>query len=162
MKPTHAVALALFATFSPSASAEDSLRPLDTRTRCISLFRECLVLIEKKDVDGIFSIIADGGGAGFKIFPDSPPREGELKDVGKFFEKNFRFNASTIKSKFNEILFSEMVTTDKSVSIKNKSTDEIIAGKLHSIKIKLPKPDVTAELRCVEVAGRLYWVPFGW
>ena len=165
MKPTHILALAVFAIFSPTALAEDALRPLDTRTRCIVLFRECLVLIEKKDVDGIFPIIADGGASDFKIFPDSPPRKGdlmnELKNVEKFFKKNFRYPA-TIKDNFNEILFSEKVTTDKSISIKNTATDETIDGILHSIKIKLPEPDGTAELRFVEVAGRLYWVPFGW
>ena len=160
MKPTHILALALFAMFSPSALAEDSLRPLDTRTRCISLFRECLVLIEKKDIDGIFPIIADGGASDFKISFDPPPLEG-AKDVEGFFRKNFRINASTIKSKFNEILLSEAVTTDK-ISIKNAATDEIIDGKLHSMKIKLPELDGTGELRFVEVAGRLYWVPFGW
>jgi hypothetical protein len=160
MKPTHILALALFAMFSPSALAEDSLRPLDTRTRCISLFRECLVLIEKKDIDGIFPIIADGGASDFKISFDPPPLEG-AKDVESFFRKNFRINASTIKSKFNEILLSEAVTTDK-ISIKNAATDEIIDGKLHSMKIKLPELDGTGELRFVEVAGRLYWVPFGW
>jgi hypothetical protein len=160
MKPTHILALALFAMFSPSALAEDSLRPLDTRTRCISLFRECLVLIEKKDIDGIFPIIADGGASDFKISFDPPPLEG-AKDVESFFRKNFRINASTIKSKFNEILLSEAVTTDK-ISIKNAATDEIIDGKLHSMKIKLPELDGTGELRFVGVAGRLYWVPFGW
>lgn len=161
MKPTHILAFALVAMSSPLALAEDSLPPLDTRTSCISLFRECLVLIEKKDVDGIFPIIADGGASGFRISIDPPPLEGE-KDVERFFRKNFRINASTIKSKFNEILLSEAVTTDKSVSIKNAATDEIIDGKLHSIKIKLPELDGTGELRFVEVAGRLYWVPFGW
>ena len=165
MKPTHILALALFAIFYPSALAEDAPLLLDTRTRCIVLFRECLVLIEKKDVDGIFPIIADGGASDFKIFPDSPPQDGglrdELKDVDKFFEKNFRYPA-TIKDKFNEILFSEVVTTDKSVSINNTATDEIVDGILHSIKIKIPEGDITTELRFVEVAGRLYWVPFGW
>lgn len=147
--------------FSPSALAEDSLRPLDTRTRCISLFRECLVLIKKKDIDGIFPIIADGGASDFKISIDPPPLEG-AKDVESFFRKNFKINASTIKSKSNEILLSEAVTTDESVSVKNAATDEIIDGKLHSMQIKLPELDGTAELRFVEVAGRLYWVPFGW
>ena len=160
MKPTHILALALFAIFSPSALAEDALCPLDTRTRCISLFRECLVLIEKKDIDGIFPIIADGGASDFKISIDPPPLEG-AKDVERFFRKNFRINTSTIKNKFNEILLSEAVTTDK-ISIKNAATDEMIDGKLHSMKIKLPELDGTGELRFVELAGRLYWVPFGW
>ena len=43
---------------SPAVLADDSFRPLDTRKRCIVLFRECLVLIDKKDVNGIFEIIA--------------------------------------------------------------------------------------------------------
>jgi hypothetical protein len=83
------------------------------------------------------------------------------KDVERFFRKNFRINTSTIKNKFNEILLSEAVTTDK-ISIKNAATDEMIDGKLHSMKIKLPELDGTGELRFVELAGRLYWVPFGW
>ena len=161
MKRAHAVTLALFAMFSPPALAEDPLRPLDTRTRCIVLFRECLIMIEKKDFDGLFPIIADGAASGFKIFPEPPPREGELKDLDKFFEGNFK-NAAAIKDNFDKILFSESVTTDDAASIKNTATDEVVEGELHSIKIKLPERDAIGELRFVEADGRLYWVPFGW
>ena len=161
MKRALAVTLALFSIFSPPALAEDPLRPLDTRTRCIVLFRECLVLIEKKDFDGLFPIIADGAASSFKIFPEPPPQEGELKDLDKFFQENFK-NAAAIKDNFNKILFSEAVTTDNSASIKNTTTDKTAEGKLHSIKIKLPERDAIGELRFVEVDERLYWVPFGW
>ena len=34
------------------------------------LFRECLVLIDNKDVNGIFKLIADGGGTDFRVTPD--------------------------------------------------------------------------------------------
>ena len=71
MKPTHTlVAVAALSLCSPTVLAEDSFRPLDTRTRCIVLFRECLVLIDKKDVNGIFKIVADGGATNFKLTPD--------------------------------------------------------------------------------------------
>ena len=62
-KTSQLLPLVLFLC-SSAVRAEDTFRPLDKKTRCIVLFRECLVLIDKKDVNGIFRIIADGGEPG--------------------------------------------------------------------------------------------------
>ena len=62
MKSTHTfISVAALFLCSTTAFADDMLQPLDTRTRCIVLFRECHVLIDQKDIDGIFKIVADGG-----------------------------------------------------------------------------------------------------
>ena len=154
---------------SPVVLAEDSFRPLDTRTRCIVLFRECLVLIDNKDVDGIFQIIADGQASGFRRYPDldslSPDLKRELEDVDRFFNKNFKA-ASLLKRTFNEIQFSELVTAEESVSVTNTSNDNKDEAKLHSIKIKIKDLDTDrheiGELRFVQIADEIYWVPIGW
>ena len=79
MRPIHTLALvtAILLT-SIDVSADDMFQPLDTRTRCIVLFRECLVLIDQKDVDGVFEIIADGGASDFKLYPDPDSLSPEL------------------------------------------------------------------------------------
>jgi hypothetical protein len=154
---------------SPALLAEDSFRPLDTRTRCIVLFRECLVLIDKKDVDGIFQIIADGQASGFRLYPDldslSPDLKRELEDVNRFFNKNFKA-ASLLKRNFNKIQFSELVTAKESVSVTNTATDKEDEATLHLIKIKIRIPDTDrdeiVELRFVQIADNLYWIPVGW
>ena len=173
MKPTHTlVGVAALSLCSPAVLAEDSFRPLDTRTRCIVLFRECLVLIDKKDIDGILPIIADGQGASnFKLYPDpnslSPDLKRELQDVDKFFKQNFK-NVATLKGTFNKILFSKLVTAKEPVSVRNTANDKEDEATVHSIKITIPdmdgriSSDDTGELRFVEIADRLYWVPFGW
>ena len=154
---------------SSTLLAEDSFRPLDTRTRCIVLFRECLVLINKKDVNGIFKIVADGKATNFKLTPDpdsfSPKLKEELQDVNRFFNRNFR-SASLLERNFNKIHFSELVTAKKSVSVTNTATDKEDEAILHSIKIKITIPDTDrdeiVELRFVQIADEIYWVPIGW
>lgn len=170
MNPAHTlVAVAALFLCTPAALAEDSFRPLDTRTRCIVLFRECLVLIENNDANGIFQIVADGGASGFKLYPDldslSPDLKRELQDVNGFFKHNFR-SAPLLKRTFNKIQFSELVTEDDPVSVTNSANDRKDEAKLHSIKIKIPIPDTDrheiGELRFVEIADRIYWIPIGW
>ena len=171
MKPTHLlVTIGALLLCSPAVSAEDSFRPLDTRTRCIVLFRECLVLIDKKDVNGIFASIADGGqSASFKMYPDvdslSPDMKRELEDVNGFFKKNFK-TAPLLKRAFDEMQFSELVTANELVAVINSANDEKTKAKLHTIKMKVRIPDTTrhevAKLRFVQIKDSLYWVPFGW
>ncbi|MDA7923088.1 hypothetical protein N9B50_01270 [bacterium] len=170
MKPAHTLlALAALSLCSPEVFAQDSFRPLDTRTRCIVLFRECLVLIDKKDVNGIFQVIADGGASDFKLSPDpdslSPDLKRELQDVNGFFKHNFR-SAPLLNRTFNKIQFSELVTAKESVSVTNTATDKKAEAKLHSIKIKITIPDTdrdkTVELRFVQIADKIYWIPIGW
>ena len=168
MKPTQTfVAVVALSLCSHEVLAEDSFRPLDTRTRCIVLFRECLVLIDKKDVNGIFQVIADGGASDFKLYPDPnalpPDLKRELQDVDEFFTHNFK-NAPAIKRTFNDILFSDLVTAKESVAVKNTGNDKKDQATLHSIEIKIPDIDRRdfTELRFVEIADKIYWVPFGW
>ncbi len=165
------LALAALSLCSPAVFAQDSFRPLDTRTRCIVLFRECLVLIDKKDANGIFQVVADGGapGSGFKLFPDldslSPDLKQELQDVDRFFKRNFK-SAPLIKRTFDKIQFSELVTDDEPVTVTNTASDKKDEAKLHSIKIKIPIPDTDrheiGELRFVQIADKIYWIPIGW
>ena len=171
MKPTYTlVALAVLSLCSPAVFAQDSFRPLDTRTRCIVLFRECLVLIDKQDVKGIFAIIADGGpSASFKLYPDldslSPDMKRELEDVNGFFKKNFK-TVSLVKRPFNEIQFSDLVTAKELVTVTTKANEKKDEAKLHSMKIKIKIPDTDrheiGELRFVQIADKIYWIPFGW
>jgi hypothetical protein len=152
------------------ASAEDTRHPLDARTRCIALFRECLILIEQQDKK-LFANLGDGAsGQTFKISLSKPSFE-DQKEADRFWGRNFRFDASVARTKFKEIHFAQTVKSQNSVTVKNSETGETIDGKLHTIKIKLPsavvksakKEDmVEAELRVLEVKERLYWVPFGW
>ena len=170
MKPAHTLlAVAALSLCSHEVFAQDSFRPLDTRTRCIVLFRECLVLIDKKDVNGIFQVIADGGASDFKLSPDpdslSPDLKRELQDVNGFFKHNFR-SVPLLNRTFNQIQFSELVTAKESVSVTNTVTDKKNDAKLHSIKIKITIPDTdryeTAKLRFVQIADKFYWIPIGW
>ena len=145
MEPIHILrAVVALSLFSSAVSADDSLRPLDTRTRCIVLFRECLVLIDNKEVNGIFQVIACGGAMDFKLYPDpnslSADLKRELQDVDRFFERNFR-NASSISRAFDMILFSNLVTAAETVSVKNTANDKEEEAKLHSscvADIRLP------------------------
>ena len=93
MKTTVLAILFVCLSFSV-AEAQLMFQPLDTRTRCIVRLRECLVLIDQKDVDGIFEFIADGGALDFKLYPDpdSLPQQlkEELQNVDRFFERNFQ------------------------------------------------------------------------
>ncbi|MDG2382265.1 MAG: hypothetical protein P8N76_11390 [Pirellulaceae bacterium] len=162
------VSVAALFLCTPEVLADDSFRPLDTRTRCIVLFRECLVLIDKKDVNGIFEIIADGGPSdSFKLYPDpdslSPKLKQELQDVDRFFSRNFR-NASLIKRTFNTIQYSELVTAKEFVSVTDTVNNKKAEARLHSIKIRVPDTDrhEVGELRFVEIANNIYWIPFGW
>lgn len=171
MKPTRLlVTIGALLLCSPAVSAEDSFRPLDTRTRCIVLFRECLVLIDKKDVNGIFAIIADGGqSASFKLYPDvdslSPDMKRELEDVNGFFKKNFK-TAPLLKRAFDEMQFSELVTAKELVTVTNTANEKKDEAKLHTMKIKIRIPDTDrheiGELRFIEIADAIYWIPFGW
>ncbi|QDT60132.1 hypothetical protein SV7mr_26490 [Stieleria bergensis] len=175
MKLAHTIiAVSALLLCSPVLLAEDTFRPLDTRTRCIVLFRKCLVLIDKQDVEGVFEHIADGQASGFKLYPDldsvSPDLKEELEDVNRFLTKNFR-SASLVNQSFNELQFADLVTAEELVSVTKASVTKAFGdgkaeAKLHSIKIKIKVPDSDrheiGKLRFVQLADKIYWVPFGW
>ena len=171
MNLVHAViAVAAFTAISRAGSPTDepTFRPLDTRTRCIVLFCEALVLIAKKDVDGILANIADGGAPGtFRLYPDrvslSPDLKREIQDVDQFLKHNF-LHSESLHRKFNEILFSDLQTAKETVTVKDMAAAKEHKAQLHVINVKLQDIDDRrfSELRFVEVDGRLYWVPFGW
>ncbi|MDA9858769.1 hypothetical protein N9D23_11675 [Rubripirellula sp.] len=166
--PQTFTAIATLILLSPSVIAEEVYQPLDTRTRCIVLLRECLVLIENKDVNGIFKKIADGGVKNFKLTnsPESfPPKmKQEIQDVDRFFKRNFRA-APVLQKAFNDLQYSELVTAKELVPV-SIATDKKAEAKLHTIKIKIRIPDEDrpefGELRFLEIGDNLYWVPFGW
>lgn len=152
----------------PSVIAQEVYQPLDTRTRCIVLFRECLVLIDKKDVNGIFKKIADGDAKNFKLahYHDSfsPKMKQEIQDVDGFFKRNFRA-APVLQKTFTDLQYAELVTAAGSVPV-SIATDKKAEAKLHTIKIKIRIPDEDrpefGELRFLEIGDNLYWIPFGW
>ena len=164
--------LLTFATLcllSPTIMADDAFRPLDTRTRCIVLFRECLVLIYNKDVNGIFKLVADGGGTDFRLTPDpdalSPKLKKEIQDVNRFISRNFRTEPFMNRG-FNKIKFSDLVTEKNTVLVTNAADNQKIEAKLHSIKIKIRIEDTdrdeTVRLRFLQTADKIYWIPIGW
>ena len=162
--------LLTFATLcllSPTIMADDAFRPLDTRTRCIVLFRECLVLIDNKDVNGIFKLVADGGATDFRLTPDpdslSPKLKKEIQDVNRFFSRNFR-SAPLMNRGFNKIQFSDLVTEKNTVLVTNAADNQKTVAKLHSIKIKIPDTDrdESVKLRFLQIANKIYWIPIGW
>ena len=170
MRSIHTLALVTAILFtSIDVSADDMFQPLDTRTRCIVLFRECLVLIAQKDVDGVFEIIADGGASDFKLYPDpaslSPELKQERQDVDRFVERNFR-SASLLHSSFYKIQFSDLVTAREMVRVINTANNKTADAKLHSMKIRAKIPDKdrheSVELRFLETAEDIYWIPIGW
>ena len=169
MKGIRAPAYMAVSLLCPAAaSADDSYRSLDTRTRCIVLLRECLVLIEQRDIDGIFEIVADGtGGSNFKIYPNPAAISAELKqerqNANTFIERNFR-NHRVINSAFSNLQFSDLKTAKKSVTVTNTENNKKADAKLHSIKVKIPLQDryEFGELRFLEMAENIYWVPIGW
>ena len=145
MKFTHALVFATaFVLCSTPVFADDMFQPLDTRTRCIVLFRECLVLIDQKDVDGVFEIIADGGASDFKLYPDpaslSPELKQERQDVDRFIERNFR-SASLLHGSFYKIQFSDLSTSREMVRVINTANNKTADAKLHSMKIRVKIPD---------------------
>jgi len=151
----------------PAADTAEDPKPLDTRTRCIVLFRECLLDIVGKNAKGLFPKIADGGGKrSFRINKTtqslSPDLKRELED-GSFFERNFP-QSSAIEQSFDKILFAELETDQEEVTVRSPEDNSGQEGRLHTITIKIPgieDPRFTT-LRFVEVGGKLYWVPFGW
>lgn len=166
--PQAFTAITTLILLSPSVTAEEVYRPLDTRTRCIVLFRECLVLIEKKDLNGIFNKIADGGAKNFKLTNDadsfSPKMKQEIQDVDRFFERNFRA-APVLQKTFTDLQYADLVTAKELVSV-SIARDKKAEAKLHTIKIKIRIPDEDrpeyGELRFLEIADNLYWIPIGW
>jgi hypothetical protein len=170
MKSTHAlVSVTALCLCSTAVFADDTFQPLDTRTRCIVLFRECLVLIDHKDIDGIFEIIADGGASDFKLYPDpdslSPELKQERQDVDRFIERNFR-SASLLNHSFYKIQFSDLATAEEMVTVINTVNNKRADAKLHSMKIRVKIPDKdrheSVELRFLETAEDIYWIPIGW
>jgi hypothetical protein len=130
--------------------------------------RECLVLIDQKDVDGILEFTADGGASGFKLYPDPdslPPQlKEELQNVDRFFERNFR-SASLLNRAFYKIEFSDLTTAKETVSVINTANDKKGHAKLHSMKIMVEIPakgPQSVELRFLEIAEDIYWIPIGW
>ena len=167
MKTTVLAILFVCLSFSV-AEAQLMFQPLDTRTRCIVRLRECLVLIDQKDVDGIFEFIADGGALDFKLYPDpdSLPQQlkEELQNVDRFFERNFR-SASLLNRAFYKIKFSDLTTAKETVSVINTANDNKGHAKLHSMKIMVEIPDKgpqSVELRFLEITEDIYWIPIGW
>jgi hypothetical protein len=169
MKASHSlVFLAILFLCSTSVLADDMFQPLDTRTRCIVRLRECLVLIDQKDVDGILEFTADGGASGFKLYPDPdslPPQlKEELQNVDRFFERNFR-SASLLNRAFYKIEFSDLTTAKETVSVINTANDKKGHAKLHSMKIMVEIPakgPQSVELLFLEIAEDIYWIPIGW
>jgi len=165
--PETLLTFATLCLLSPTIMADDAFRPLDTRTRCIVLFRECLVLIDNKDVNGIFKLVADGGATDFRLTPDpesfSPKLKEEIQDVNRFFNRNFR-SAPLMNRGFNKIQFSDLVTEKKQVSVTNAADNQKTVAKLHSIKIKIPDTDrdESVKLRFLQIADKIYWIPIGW
>ena len=169
MKSTNVLvfAAALFLC-SNAIFAGDTFQPLDTRTRCIVLFRECLVLIDHKDIDGIFEIVADGGASNFRRYPDPDSLSPELKQKRqdeRFIERNFR-SASLLSRSFYKIEFSDLTTAKEMVSVINTANNKKVDAKLHSMKIRVKIPDTdrheSVELRFLETAEDIFWIPIGW
>src|SRR6056300_283963 len=182
--------LGFVAMTSSVALAEESLRPLDTRTRCIVLLRECLVLFEKKDVNGIFQNVVDNGVIIFSDpgsdSPDVTPDGFEDGDVDLFFKK---CRAEKLAYRiFDRIQFSDLVTDKEPITVSNKRTGKVHKAKSHTLKIKLSlhgsdlqriannpidgvkmeevealidKPQIL-DLQFVQIADKIYWKPFKW
>ena len=170
MKPTCIMMLLAALSLCPrGVVAEDSFSPLDTKTRCLVLVRKCLVLIAKKDVEGIFQNIADGHASDFRLYPDLDALPADLKqeleDVDRFFAKNFRA-ASILDRSFDAIQFSALVTAEEPVFVTSTAKDRQVEAKLHSMKFKIKDPETghykIGELSFVQTADTIYWVPIGW
>lgn len=169
MKSTHVLVFAAaLLLWSNAIFADDTFQPLDTRTRCIVLFRECLVLIDHKDIDGIFEIVADGSASNFRRYPDPDSLSPELKQKRqdeRFIERNFR-SASLLSRSFYKIEFSDLTTAKEMVSVINTANNKKVDAKLHSMKIRVKIPDTdrheSVELRFLETAEDIYWIPIGW
>lgn len=184
------IALGFAALTSSAAPADEALRPLDARTRCIVLLRECLVLFENKDLKGIFQNVADTAGPSIFVFSDpdsdSPDVTPEIDDVDRFFKKG---RAEQLAYRiFDQVQFSDLVTAKEPITVTNKATGKVHKAKSHTIKMSLnedalqrianspielseaqmkevealiDKPKF-ADLRFVQIADKIYWIPFKW
>ena len=169
----------------------EAIRHLDdTRTRCIVIFRECLVLFDKKDLAGIFQNVADTAGPRYFIFSDPGSESSdvtpEIEDVDRFFKKS---RAEKLAYRiFDQLQFSDLVTDEEPITVTNKKTGKAHKAKSHTIKIKmslneaalqrianhpiegLKMEEVEAlidqpkilDLRFVQIADKIYWIPFKW
>ena len=152
---------------SVSEADDEDLLPLDTRTRCVVLFRECLLDIADKDAEAIFRKIADGSGRSFRIYKSptalSPDLKRELQDHEKFFKRNFPHSTEITRS-FDRIRFSSLKTRKEAVAVRNGDDASTQKGKLHVINVKIPEIEKQEfrNIRFIEIADKLYWVPFGW
>ena len=184
------MALGFVAMTSSAALAEESLRPLDTRTRCIVLLRECLVLFEKKDLEGIFQNVADTAGPSFFVFcdpdSDSPDVTPDIEDIDRFFQKSRA--EKLVYRIFDRLQFSDLVTAKEPITVTNKTTGKVHEAKSHTLKIKLSlhesdlrrfannpidglkmeevealieKPQIL-DLQFVQIEDKIYWKPFKW
>ena len=179
-----------FAVMTSSAAlAEESLRPLDTRTQCIVLLRECLVLFEKKDLKGIFQNVVDNGTIIFSDpDSDSPDVTPDIEDIDRFFQKSRA--EKLVYRIFDRLQFSDLVTAKEPITVTNKTTGKVHEAKSHTLKIKLPlhesdlrrfannpmelskaqmeelealidKPQIL-DLQFIQIADKIYWKPFKW
>ena len=101
------------------------------------------------------------------IFLDAlaPPQlKQERQDVDKFIERNSR-SVSLLNRAFYKNQFSALTTAKEMVSIINTANAKKGDAKFHSMKIMLEIPDKgpqSVELRFLEIAEEIYWIPIGW
>ena len=181
------IALGCATMTSSAVLAEESLRPLDTRTQCIVLLRECLVLFEKKDLKGIFQNVVDNGTIIFSDpDSDSPDVTPDIEDIDRFFQKSRA--EKLVYRIFDRLQFSDLVTAKEPITVTNKTTGKVHEAKSHTLKIKLSlhesdlrrfannpidglkMEEVEAlieklqilDLQFVQIEDKIYWKPFKW
>jgi ankyrin repeat protein len=143
-------------------------RPLsvdDPRMRFIVHFKDVLILISNKDVDGVFSKIADGHGDSFRLLRGGKLQRKWLKDrdLEKLMKRNFLFSDTVLKN-FEKASYAKLVVINENISVTGPDQNNKLAATLYVMPVSIP--GVTDkrfdELRFVEVDETLYWVPFGW
>ena len=71
-----------------------------------------------------------------------------------------------IHRSFYKLQYSDLTTAKEKVTVINTANDKKADAKLHLMKIKLKIPDKdryeTVELRFLQIAEDIYWVPIGW
>jgi len=138
----------------------------DPRMRFITLFRDVLNLVSKKDVNGVFSKVADGQGNSFRIYPGGArPRNWpeEVRDPETFMKRNFLYSDS-ILTNFAKVSYARLASAKEKVTVTGPDRKNKLAATLYVIPVSIPgvTDERYDELRFVEVNETLYWVPFGW
>ncbi len=166
-----AIVLSSYVLLADGPDQPVQMRPLDMRTRCLVLFRECLVLAETKDANGLLIRVADGGESGrIELLPEPLPEviKRDMRDRDAFIKKYFK-SAPYVYQKFDSMLFSQrLFTSEDSVTIKKEGIQK--TGHVHSIHVRIPgikesgfdEHDTHGTIRFLEIGGKLYWLPFGW